>query len=532
MRQVIRSTGGTANTKRKVPLNESLDKIHIEKDDLIEPWDPAKYSHRVPTLILNGSADPVTAAGQAEYIFKNALCGPRTLIEFPDVAHDIVLPAPADEECRPLLSGVIHVPRLRIPPGEAVAVTARVEGRKLDEDLHIELRPHSTDPSLPPELRCRGYGVPSEEFLKNLNLSQDDADILFVIENSSDRRSKKADSYWHFTRSYYSGTVRVSIPSIAGKSSKAVLGKIIWGIKDSRKEPQLNAGSDFEKGLELFGYAFPPPSGDSLEIWLKNTSHETIDGKTRTWSISSGKEIIGKLKFDSPEIEPGKVAKIESITIEGLRKLSRGTMALHAQNDARSLQACIVPYRPNEKYESDGFSIGVINTGKRTIPAANRKKWSAENYAFTATLEVRRGPISPDEGAKSKAKFSKMTWREWLRIFTPQDCEPGIKLAAFNILGPKQIRLLIKNDSPSEIVMKARDWVYVDPFDNPNVDGQGGEIKSACLNSGKILDSLIYSFLVMNPKQFKNEGDNKILRILKSVFDQLNLTVSIKHLDT
>ena len=191
-------------------------------------------------------------------------------------------------------------------------------------------------------------------------------------------------------------------------------------------------------------------------------------------------------------------------------------MKLHAENGARSLQACIVPHRSDEKYESEGFSIGIINAGKKTIRPVDKEKWNAENYAFTATLQVQHGPISSDEGFKSKAKFSKMTWLEWLRIFTPQDCEPGITLAGFNILGRNEIRLLVQNDSSSEIVMKARDWVYVDPFDDPDVNNtSGGEIKSACLNSGKILDSIIYSFLVMNPGQFKNEADNKILGILK-----------------
>ena len=266
LRQIMRSTGGTANTKRKVPINEWLEKIHIEKNEVIEPGIRQNTHMRVPTLILDGSADPVTAAGQAEYIFKNALSGHRTLIEFPDVGHDLELPEPADEECRPLLSGVIHVPSCRIPPGQAIAVTATVEGRKLDEDLHIELQRQNKDPSLPPELRCRGYGVPSEEFLKKLDLTQDEADILFVIENTSGRRSKKVNSYWHFTRSYYSGTILASIPSIAGKSSKAVLGKIIWGIKDCKKEPRLTAQSDFEKGLELFGYAFAGEEGSKFGL--------------------------------------------------------------------------------------------------------------------------------------------------------------------------------------------------------------------------------------------------------------------------
>jgi pimeloyl-ACP methyl ester carboxylesterase len=523
--QVVRSTGGIANTKNKKPINDWLDKIHINKKDKIEPWDPADYSHSVPTLILNGTADPVTAGGQSEHIFKNALNGHRTLIEFPDVGHDLELPEPDEEDCRPLLSGVIHVPMCRINPGEAVAVTARVDGRELDKDLFIELK---LNPNLPPELRHRGHGVLSMEFLKKFNLTQDEADILLVIENTSSRRSKEVKTYWNFTRSYYSGKVLVPIPSIAGKSTKVVFGKIIDGIKNSKKEPRLTAQRDSEKGLELFGYAFA--GGDGLELWLRNNSDRNIDAMTRTWSIASDKQLIGKIKFDAPEIEPGKVAKIEALAIEGLGNFARGAMKLKAKISGRAVQACIVPPRLEEEYDRESFAIGLVNAGKTTIAAAGQEKWTAENYAFSASLAVQHGSISSNEGVVGKAKFLKMIWKPWLTIFTPQDCEAGITLAGFNIRGPNSIQLLILNDSPSEIVTKARDWVYVDPNDDPdNENASDEEIKSACLKAGKILDGLIYSFLVMNPEQFNNEKNNKILGILRRVFQESNLSVSIKH---
>ena len=46
--------------------NQQVEKIGINESETmtIKPWDPAHSSHQVPTLILAGDADPVTAGGQ------------------------------------------------------------------------------------------------------------------------------------------------------------------------------------------------------------------------------------------------------------------------------------------------------------------------------------------------------------------------------------------------------------------------------------------------------------------------------------
>jgi pimeloyl-ACP methyl ester carboxylesterase len=73
------------------PVNRYVEKVGIV-DENIKAWDPGDYSHELPTLILEGGADPVTAGGQAEYIRDNALSGYRTLIRFPGVGHSMALP--------------------------------------------------------------------------------------------------------------------------------------------------------------------------------------------------------------------------------------------------------------------------------------------------------------------------------------------------------------------------------------------------------------------------------------------------------
>ena len=60
--------------------------------DSIVPWDPAKFPHDRPTLILNGSADVVTAGSQARRYYDKALNGPTIFVEIDGAGHDFLLP--------------------------------------------------------------------------------------------------------------------------------------------------------------------------------------------------------------------------------------------------------------------------------------------------------------------------------------------------------------------------------------------------------------------------------------------------------
>jgi pimeloyl-ACP methyl ester carboxylesterase len=86
----VKESGGDAHYERNI--NRYVDKIGITESETIEPLDPARYKHNKPTLILKGSADTVPVGGAAEYIFLDALAGPRTLIEYPGVGHFYILP--------------------------------------------------------------------------------------------------------------------------------------------------------------------------------------------------------------------------------------------------------------------------------------------------------------------------------------------------------------------------------------------------------------------------------------------------------
>ena len=73
-----------------VPAAQDLvNKMGIVPRERIRPWNPGDYKHRVPTLILRGGADAVTAGGQAESFYNDGLVNKKDsmLMEIPGMGH-------------------------------------------------------------------------------------------------------------------------------------------------------------------------------------------------------------------------------------------------------------------------------------------------------------------------------------------------------------------------------------------------------------------------------------------------------------
>jgi pimeloyl-ACP methyl ester carboxylesterase len=71
-------------------------KIGIEEEEIrgIKPWSPRDYKHQKSTLILAGTADPVTAGDQAQSFLGRYLIGDESiLLEFEGVGHEFLIPA-------------------------------------------------------------------------------------------------------------------------------------------------------------------------------------------------------------------------------------------------------------------------------------------------------------------------------------------------------------------------------------------------------------------------------------------------------
>lgn len=140
----VKSIGGKLHVK-----NPFLGKVGRTRESL-KSWDAKDYpiqDQDLPTLILAGEADPVTVGGHAEYIFNEALRGPRMLLQFPGVGHSMVLPPLVDSEydsrhARDCLLREFFDKDfdkfLKSPIHEAIRDGFNLVGTKLKEELNVK----------------------------------------------------------------------------------------------------------------------------------------------------------------------------------------------------------------------------------------------------------------------------------------------------------------------------------------------------------------------------------------------------------
>jgi hypothetical protein len=90
-----------------------LKRVGFGPEDEICSWDPGKHRHKVPALILKGSADPATNGCQAEHFFNKGLpSGERVFVEFPEAGHRwlSVIKREGLSDLRSLLEKFIELP--------------------------------------------------------------------------------------------------------------------------------------------------------------------------------------------------------------------------------------------------------------------------------------------------------------------------------------------------------------------------------------------------------------------------------------
>ncbi len=497
LRDALREIGGEAR------VNEWIEKIGITGDESIEPWDPGKYFHRVPTLILKGEADPVTAGGQAEYIYAKALRGPRTLIEFSGIGHEFALPGAGEENSRPILSGTARLEPPEIPPGETRSATGPITGRSLNENLRIDLHPPQ---DLEPGLELAGFGVVVADKINDASKQRDN--FVALIKNTGNHESKSNVTECTISSAYFVGIIRLNIPAIAPGQTQPAFGTVIHGSRNKQREFRLRSESKIEPGLEPFGFKIHA-ADDTLSIWLKNKSKKELDPANRKWTIWN--EFSSKtFSIDSEPIKPGELVSV-SADLEGLTLDKAGELQIimpEVLTDC-SLNSCIPP---QEETAERKVSISIWNeddtkTFNRETSNGDASKWAFHTRAFSADLSVTLPEkIAPRSAEKAYGTITGIRWNDYLKVTRPMDLEPDLELLGFNIEGKDKLTLLLKNTGTRTIKSSGRDWIYCDPSDA----GSG----SACLNCGNLLSCLIYSFLVMDGQRF-NSQDNKILEIIK-----------------
>ena len=503
IRSAVRRSGGHAHVLMGV--NKYIEKIGIFDEAPIKAWNPANYKHMVPTLILKGGADPVSAAGQAEFIYSKALLGERTFIEFPGIGHRFSLPTIPDGTER-FFSGTIHVDAVEIPAGEIREVTGTITGPALSEGLKMEL--------IPPDglgLRHSGFGILEEEKIEGPDKSRNNVIARIANDTKSEVGGK---STWTISNGYFTGNVDFDLPKIPPGEIRPATGTIRDGRRNKVRalqfiEPELEENLRF---ICTSGQKNPTGgSGLIYKLYFKNDNRDKIvNGKPQYWKIrysSSSEPVL--IEVDPPPLGPGKTSS-SMVEVDPSQLDPDAEVKLEHPKLPQTLQ---IPCLISQKPDSTDVSVIFHNTSQNEkIEPSEPTELTIKNVSFDATFKIDLpASIDPTDAVEVHAKLVGVRWKKRLDLRRPTGLEPELELIGFNILEPYKISMLLRNNGRNKVMAAARNWTYIDPRE-----------PSSCEAGNIVLDCLIYSFLVMEPAHFNNVNDNKILSTIQSIFASNN----------
>jgi pimeloyl-ACP methyl ester carboxylesterase len=525
-RQALKRSGGEAHVKFGV--NPSLEKLCIDSEQQIGPWDPAEiqHQHSVPTLILNGQADPVTAGGQAEYFYLKALTGPRTFIELPGIGHEISLPFVNGDTETSLASGTVRLDPIIIPSQNVRAVTGSINGLKLNKRLRLNLEP---PPELEPQLKVVGLGKIYQGLEK-----KEQHGIVGLLKNTGDTfKGNGKETDWKISNDFFSGTVRFKVPTIKRGEQQLVSGTLVHGGRNPQREVRLKPEGDLEPGIEVLGFIIDPPPDNFVTIWLLNRGDKTIKLAGRKWTIENS-FFRKSFTVRSDEIDPVKPNKVVKVfaSVDGRLPLDKDDdldlvmdFDVVKKGRMKSLEACIIPQDEmssrlgslsldRKKHESYEIPISIINNGGKFDGVGG--DWQIENPMFSVTVRVGHLEVDAGSGKRIFGRVKGVTWKKILKLSEPEMLEPGLELVGFNIIAEDKISVLMRNKGTLLVNGTARDWIYVDPR-REDLDSSESE-DSDELWPDKLLNRLMYSFLFLNAEQFKACEENEILDTMPDAF--------------
>ena len=292
-----------------------VEKVGIADDvAAIVPWNPAAHRHSVPTLILKGGDDPVSAGGAAEEFYNHGLTGPRTFIKFPGVGHDFELPR-ADE-----LNwyGIINFDVANIPGNDTLPVSGRLIGTKVDPKFKVTLDP-SEETRDKENLDLVGFGVRNDEQVVDEFKAREN--IVALFKNKGGHKLDAGSTDWTLKGGDFTATVRFVFKEPLEHEQKT-FGTIIDGkrLSPTRIEVESNAVAN-ELNQDLTVPCYQVTGNDKVAAWFfhkgDGSSQPIPPNEGKQFKIFDGKNTKSILVKLDEQLEPGKV-KDKEFLVDGL----------------------------------------------------------------------------------------------------------------------------------------------------------------------------------------------------------------------
>jgi hypothetical protein len=515
-RNAVQAIGGTAH--REAKINRWLNKIQIDVQLKIKPWDPADYPHRIDTLILTGDADPVMCCNQAKWWSSKALKGRRILITLPGVGHDMQMPEPIrskrervrDDKDIPdsVLSGAIRVNALRIEPDEIRATTGSVNGLNLNEKLHFKID-------------AGDYKDRLKVIASGISLNAPDQIIMLIKNRGKTKLTKEEikEALLPIECAYFSGLVRIdSIDTIPPNTIKPAFGTIVKGGRNQRRLCRLEFDEEDPDQLPtLLGFFI---DGSSVILSFVNTGTRMINARTISCSLSKDR-ITEKFRARIPDL---KVDELEDTNPVDLKKFRVEQDEVLKVVFPPALEESLLGEIPQEASIDRVPVIIWLKEGAESPLKRGSFEIKIENSALSIRVDVTLDEAIPiDGGVKRYGTIREIKLKKWLDIEKPKKLEPGLTIIAYNILSKDKILMFFQNEGDKPLRSISRDWTYFDPRElvatkSPTNTMQTSGPANSLESRAPLLNRLIYSFLVRDSQEFACKKHNKVLEEVIEAF--------------
>ena len=487
-RDALRKSAGEAHEKRGV--NEYVEKLGIDDDDEVEPWDPADYKHSRPTLILKGNADPIVVGDQAEHFLTDALLGPRILISFEGVGHELNLP---NIKLAQAFHGTIALQKTRLPPINVREVIGTATGIAYNKILTLKLTPPN---DLEDGLKVVGFG-------RALGASNS---IKVLVNNTTSRVIQGSAKVWKINNDIFTGTTVLDIGTIESGETKELTGTLVPRGRGEKYQLELRPVAGWNSDLELqcFQESWPLLGGFWVAPLLSNKSDlpTTIPPLSR-WTL--GNEFF-KHEFlwedkNSASVPPQQATRAD-VFKPGIELPQYVVWQLKGPGN---FEACI----PNPLVPGSPLKLKVYYSGQQPDYSLSQA-WKIENSIFAGTLTVQLASGMEDHKIRELPVTLDIVLGDWLKFGQPLASRKSIEVIGYNVLDERRISLLLKNPGKWEMNVgdEGKEWHYA------LNSGHSKSLQNTlcrALNDVDTRDCLIYAFLVMNPTQFSSQVDNPIL---------------------
>lgn len=225
-------------------------------------WDPADYAHDVTTLIMCGSADPVSADGQGQYYAQKALKGNRSFIEFKGVGHLFELPEVSIKA--PYLIASIRVDPVTFKGRQTKEVKASFPCR-----IKIIDTPDSD------KVRSAGRRGDNLDFQEAI-IQQ--GKVYVRVFNKLELRQSTKNITLVIDHPFYRGQAKLDSTFIPPRTTSWVHGS----LKISKKHKiQICPPVNLEEGLTMVTFKIKPP--DKVVLTLLNKTDRSITAGSKNW---------------------------------------------------------------------------------------------------------------------------------------------------------------------------------------------------------------------------------------------------------